>query len=134
MTGYDWLLFFHLLSAFLFFSGGIVAGVLQIGALSRERPSEILTLLRLTRVGVVLVGVGSLGTLAFGIGLVVEIDEAGVRLERLGHPRRDQLEELAEVERRVDGRDRLRQEAEVAGGRLHPGSLSSPRKAPIQPL
>jgi uncharacterized membrane protein len=35
----------------------------------RERPSEILTLLRLTRVGVVVVGVGALLTLGFGIAL-----------------------------------------------------------------
>lgn len=70
MSGYEVLLLFHLLSAFLFVAGTAVAGVLQIAALSRERPSEILLLLRLTRVGVALVGVGSLGTLGFGLALV----------------------------------------------------------------
>ncbi len=65
----NWLLFFHLLGAFSFFSGAAVAGTLQLAALRRDRPSEILSLLRLTRVGVVLVAVGAVFTLAFGIAL-----------------------------------------------------------------
>ena len=69
MTLYHWLLFFHLVGAFAMFAGAAVAGTLQIGAMRRERPSEILTLLRLTRVGVVLVGAGAVLTLAFGIAL-----------------------------------------------------------------
>jgi hypothetical protein len=63
------LLFFHLLGAFCFFAGAAVAGTLQLAALRRERPSEILVLLRLTRAGVALVGIGALLTLGFGIGL-----------------------------------------------------------------
>ena len=69
MTEYRFLLFFHLIGAFCFFAGGAVAGTLQAGALRRTRPSEILTLLRLTRVGVVLVLVGAVLTLVFGIAL-----------------------------------------------------------------
>jgi uncharacterized membrane protein len=69
VTLYHWLLFFHLLGAFALFAGAAVAGTLQIGAMRRERPSEILTLLRLTRVGVVLVGAGAVLTLVFGIAL-----------------------------------------------------------------
>jgi uncharacterized membrane protein len=64
-----WLLFFHLVGAFCFFMGGAVAGTLQVAALREERPSAILALLRLTRVGVVLVAVGALLTLGFGIAL-----------------------------------------------------------------
>ena len=63
------LLFFHLLGAVAFFAGAAVAGTLQLAAIRRERPSEIHTLLRLTRVGVVLVGTGALLTLVFGIAL-----------------------------------------------------------------
>jgi uncharacterized membrane protein len=62
-------LFLHLVGAICFFAGGAVAGTLQIAAMRRERPSEILALLRLTRVGVVLVGIGALLTLGFGIAL-----------------------------------------------------------------
>jgi hypothetical protein len=69
VTLYHWLLFLHLLGAFALFAGAAVAGTLQIGAMRRERPSEILALLRLTRVGVALVGLGALFTLGFGIGL-----------------------------------------------------------------
>jgi uncharacterized membrane protein len=63
------LLFFHLLGAVSFFAGAAVAGTLQLAAIRRERPSEIRELLRLTRVGAVLVGIGGLLTLAFGIAL-----------------------------------------------------------------
>jgi hypothetical protein len=61
------LLFLHVLSAIVFLAGAAVAGVLQIAALRRERPSEIALLLRLTRVGVALVGAGALATLVFGL-------------------------------------------------------------------
>ena len=63
------LLFFHLLGAVSFFAGAAVVGTLQHAALRRERPSEIHALLRLAPVGVALVGLGALLTLAFGIAL-----------------------------------------------------------------
>jgi len=66
---YHWLLFFHLLGAFALVAGAAVAGTLQLTALRRERPSEILVLLRATRVGVVLVSAGALLALGFGLGL-----------------------------------------------------------------
>lgn len=69
MTLTNILLFFHLLGAFAFFAGAAVAGTLQLAAIRRERPSEILALLRPARVGVALVGIGSLLTLVFGIAL-----------------------------------------------------------------
>jgi len=63
------LLFFHLLGAVSFFAGAALVGTLQHAALRRERPSEIHALLRLAPVGVALVGLGALLTLAFGIAL-----------------------------------------------------------------
>ena len=63
------LLFLHILSAIVFLSGAAVAGVLQSSALRRDRPSEVALLLRLTRVGVLLVGIGALGALVFGLAL-----------------------------------------------------------------
>ena len=62
--------------------------------------------------------------------LVVEVDEARVRRERLRHLARDELEHLLEVERRVDGGDRLRQQAEMPLGGFHaadcrPGPLEA---------
>jgi uncharacterized membrane protein len=63
------LLFLHLVSAFLLVAGATAAGIAQISALRRERPSEIALLLRVARPGVLLLNVGALGTLAFGIAL-----------------------------------------------------------------
>jgi hypothetical protein len=69
VTAFHWLLFAHLLGAFALVAGAVVAGTLQVAALRRERPSEILVLLRLTRVGVALVLAGAALTLGFGIAL-----------------------------------------------------------------
>jgi uncharacterized membrane protein len=68
------LLFLHLLSAFVFVSGAVTAGVLQITAMRRERPSEIALLLRTIRIAVALIGVGALATLVFGLALVSNED------------------------------------------------------------
>jgi uncharacterized membrane protein len=64
------LLFGHLLSAMMLVSGATCAAVLQLRAMRRRRPSEIALLLSATRVAVALVGLGALGTLAFGLALV----------------------------------------------------------------
>ena len=70
MSKYEWALFLHVTGAFLFLGGAVVAGVFNIAALRRERPSEIATLLQLTRWGVGAVGIGVLLTLVFGLWLV----------------------------------------------------------------
>jgi len=69
VTAYHWLLLFHLLGAFSMFAGAAVAGTLQLGAIRAERPSSVLGLLRLARVGVLLVVLGAAATLGFGIAL-----------------------------------------------------------------
>lgn len=66
----DWALFFHLLGGFLFVGGVIVAGVAFEAARRRHQPAEIALLLGLTRVGVLLVAVGALVVLPFGLWLV----------------------------------------------------------------
>jgi uncharacterized membrane protein len=66
---YHWYLFLHLVGALCFFMGGAIAGTLQLGAMRRERPSEIALLLGLTRVGVLFVLAGAVLTIAFGIAL-----------------------------------------------------------------
>ncbi len=59
--------------------------------------------------------------------LVVEVDEARVRLERVGTLSATSDEDLLEVERRVDGLDRLRQETQMPFARFHPpASVRSP--------
>jgi uncharacterized membrane protein len=70
MTATDVALFFHLLGAFLLVAGVTVAGVGFQAARRRRRPSEIALLLGLTRIGVVLVVLGVLLVLPFGLWLV----------------------------------------------------------------
>jgi uncharacterized membrane protein len=67
---YEWLLFLHISGAFLLLSGAVVAGVFNVAALRRERPSEIALLLGLTRWAVVAISAGLLVTLGFGLWLV----------------------------------------------------------------
>jgi uncharacterized membrane protein len=68
------LLFLHLSSAFVFVAGTVAAGILQITALGRERPSEIALLLHTARTAVVFTMAGALGTLVFGLALVGHLD------------------------------------------------------------
>jgi uncharacterized membrane protein len=68
------LLFLHLFSAFVFVGGTVAAGILQITALRRERPSEIALLLRTARTAVMFTTFGGLGALVFGLALVGDLD------------------------------------------------------------
>jgi uncharacterized membrane protein len=70
VSRYDWLLAIHVLAAFALLSGAVAAGVCQLSALRRERPSEIALLLRMARITVVPVALGSIVVLAFGLWLV----------------------------------------------------------------
>jgi uncharacterized membrane protein len=76
MSTHEVALFFHLLGALAFVAGAVVAGVAFETARRREQPREIVLLLGLTRIGVVLVGLGALVVLGFGLWLV-DIDEVG---------------------------------------------------------
>ena len=62
--------FFHMLGVLLFVSGMVLAGAAFEAARRRDSPSEIVLLLGFTRIGVVLVGIGSLVTPVFGLWLV----------------------------------------------------------------
>jgi len=67
---YHWLLVFHVAGAFLLLGGAVVAGVFNVAAMRRERPSEVALLLGLTRWAVVAISAGLLVTIAFGLWLV----------------------------------------------------------------
>jgi uncharacterized membrane protein len=66
----DLAFFFHLLGVLLFVAGIILAGVAFEAARRRERPAEIALLLALTRIAVLLVSVGALLLLSFGLWLM----------------------------------------------------------------
>lgn len=72
MDLYQWLLALHVTGAFLLMGGGAMAASLNIAALRRDRPSDIVLLFGLVRVAVVSIIVGSLLALVFGLWLVHE--------------------------------------------------------------
>jgi uncharacterized membrane protein len=67
---YDWLLFLHITGAFLLVGGGVVAAALNMAALRRDRPSEILLLFGLTRIAVAAIIAGTVLAFVFGLWLV----------------------------------------------------------------
>lgn len=74
MSLYDWLLFFHVTGAFFLLGGIVIAGILNLTAIVKERrPSEVATLFGLIRFAVPMIGIGLLLTLAIGIWLVHEV-------------------------------------------------------------
>lgn len=74
MSHIDWLLLIHVGGAFAVLAGAVLAVVLNVAALRRERPSEIALLLGLTRVAAALIVLGMLVTLGFGIWLVADTE------------------------------------------------------------
>jgi uncharacterized membrane protein len=74
---YQWLLFLHVTGAFMVVGGAVMAGIFNIAALRRERPSEIAVLFRLTRIAVISIMVGMTVALAFGLWLVADLDFVG---------------------------------------------------------
>jgi uncharacterized membrane protein len=72
VSTYQWLLFFHVSGAFLLLGGGVIAGALNLAALRRDRPSEILLLFGLIRIAVGGILLGTLLAFVFGLWLVHE--------------------------------------------------------------
>jgi uncharacterized membrane protein len=71
VTLYEWLLFFHVTGAFFLIGGIVVAGILNLAAIVKDRPpSQVATLYGLIRFAVPLIGIGLLLTLAIGLWLV----------------------------------------------------------------
>jgi uncharacterized membrane protein len=71
MSLYQWLLFFHVTGAFFLIGGIVVAGILNVAAiLKNRRPSEVAALYGLIRFALPLIGVGLFLTLVIGRWLV----------------------------------------------------------------
>lgn len=71
---YEWLLFGHLVGAFLFVSGAVAAAVVRLAAMRRERASEVAVLLRTARLAIPAIAAGLVLVLAFGFWLVARLD------------------------------------------------------------
>lgn len=74
MTIYDWLLFLHVLAAFVVASGLVVATVGLIGARRAQHPRRVALLLAPVRLAARLFDVGGLTILVFGIWLALYVD------------------------------------------------------------
>lgn len=73
MNKYDWLLFLHVTGAFLLIGGGVVAAALNMAALRRDQPSEVLLLFGLIRIAVASIIAGTVLAFVFGLWLVNEV-------------------------------------------------------------
>lgn len=70
-----WLIALHVLAAFSLVAAIVLFSVAIAFGWSRDRPSEILSLFRVVQVGNVLMAVGAIGTIVFGVWLAIQMDE-----------------------------------------------------------
>ena len=74
MSLYDWLLFLHVLAAFLLVAAVVLSTYVIVASRSADRPGDVARSLGLLRAWDVLWGIGAAGTLVFGIWLAIEVD------------------------------------------------------------
>jgi uncharacterized membrane protein len=72
---YDWLLFLHVLAAFMLVAALVVFWVVGLVARNVDTPRVSLRYFRVARPAQILVGLGTLGTLIFGVWLAIYVDE-----------------------------------------------------------
>jgi uncharacterized membrane protein len=75
---HDWLLFLHVLSAFILVSPLVLFTFLIVYLWRSDVPSDIARVSDLSRLGSVLVGIGSMGVLILGIVLAFEADSYAI--------------------------------------------------------
>jgi uncharacterized membrane protein len=71
---YDWLLFLHVFTAFALVSALVVFWFVAVAARNVDRPVESLRYFRIAKPANVLVVIGTLGTLVFGLWLAIDAD------------------------------------------------------------
>ena len=74
MSFTDWLLFLHIASAFALVSALVTFWAVAIAARNVDRPVDSLRYFRIAKPANILVAVGTLGTLIFGIWLAIDFD------------------------------------------------------------
>jgi hypothetical protein len=75
---HDWLLFLHVLSAFALVSAEVLFTFLIATLWKRDLPSDFARVSGISRFGSILVGVGAVGVLIFGIVLAFEADSYAI--------------------------------------------------------
>jgi uncharacterized membrane protein len=74
VSRYDWLLFLHIASAFALVAALVLYTVLIAVVWNKDVPTDVARLFRISKVGDVLIAVGSIGVLVFGIWLAIDAD------------------------------------------------------------
>jgi hypothetical protein len=74
----DWLLFLHILSAFMLVAAEVLFTFLVASLWKRDVPSDIARVSGISRLGNVLVGIGAGGVLILGIALAFEADSYAI--------------------------------------------------------
>ncbi len=70
----DWILSLHLLSAFAMVGALVIFWIMIVALWGTNSTSRAASLMRVSKVGTVLVSVGSLGTIIFGVWLAISVD------------------------------------------------------------
>lgn len=74
MSFYDWLLFFHVAAAFALVAALVVFWVVAVAARNVDRPVDSLRYFKVAFPANILVVIGTMGTLIFGIWLAIDAD------------------------------------------------------------
>ena len=74
MSFTDWLLFFHIASAFALVAALVTFWTIGIAARNVDRPVDSLRYFRIAKPANILIVVGTLGTIIFGIWLAIDFD------------------------------------------------------------
>jgi uncharacterized membrane protein len=75
---HDWLLFLHVLAAFALVAAEVLFTFMIFWLWRTDVPSDVARLSGLARIGSILIGVGAMGTLIFGIILAFEADSYAI--------------------------------------------------------
>jgi uncharacterized membrane protein len=70
----DWILSLHLLAAFALVGAMVIFWTMIVALWGTDSTSRVASLMRVSQVGTVLVAVGSLGTIIFGVWLAISVD------------------------------------------------------------
>jgi hypothetical protein len=78
VDGTDWLLALHLLGATTMIASVVLFSTVIAASRNLDRPSTVLAYFRLTRLGGVLIVVGALAAIVFGVWLALVVDRIGI--------------------------------------------------------
>jgi uncharacterized membrane protein len=70
----DWILSLHVLSAFALVGALVMFSIMIVALWGTDSTSRVASLMRVSKVGTVLVSVVSLGTIVFGVWLAISLD------------------------------------------------------------